>query len=382
MTGAAHRTAPIVIAPVRSHSDRRAFIDLPFRLYRDDPYWVPPLKRDVAELLDPTRHPFHRHAQMELFLARDPLTGRVTGRIAAIRNELHLSHHDDGAGFFGFFECERSPAVAAALLDAAGEWLAARGLRVIRGPASPSLNEECGLLVHGFDGPPVVMMPFNPPWYAELLEGCGFRKAKDLLAYWLGEDTVPERLARATELLAERNRLAIRPLEMSRFGEEVELVRALYNSAWERNWGFVPMTEAEFTHLARQLKPVVEPALIAFVEVDGETAGFVLALPDLNRALKKMNGKLFPFGWLKGLWHARRIDTARVLTVGVLPAYRAKGAAELLYVYLLKTGPRHGFTKGEFSWILEDNHAMRAALEKMGARHYKTYRLYDRPLDA
>ena len=368
----------IELAPVRSPSDRREFIELPYRLYRRDPHWVPPLRRDVAELIDPARHPFHRHAEVELFVARS--RGRVVGRIAAVKNDLHLEHHGDATGFFGMFETERDPAVAGALLAAAGEWLASRALRVMRGPASLSLNEECGLLVDGFDSAPVVMMPYNPPWYAELLEREGFAKAKDLVAYWLGDAAPPERLARAAELLARRHRISIRPLRMKDFWNEVALVHQLYNAAWERNWGFVPMTEAEFHHLARQMKAVVDPNLIAFAEVDDELAGFAIALPDLNQALRHMGGRLLPFGWAKALWHSRKIDTARVLTLGVTPKYRRTGAAEMLYLYLLRVGPSRGMSKGEFSWILEDNWAIRTALENLGASVYKTYRLYDRPL--
>jgi GNAT superfamily N-acetyltransferase len=369
----------IDVSPVRSPSERREFIELPYRLYRRDPLWVPPLRRDVAELLDPDRHPFHRHAEVRLFVAR--CHGRVVGRVAAVKNDLHLEHHGDGAGFFGMFETERDAAVAGALLAAAADWLTSRGLRVMRGPASLSLNEECGLLVNGFDSAPVVMMPYNPPWYAELLEREGFTKAKDLLAYWGSADRVPERLTRASELLAKRHHIAIRPLRMKDFWNEVARVHELYNAAWERNWGFVPMTEDEFHHLARQMKAVVDPNLVAFAEVDDELAGFALALPDLNRALRHMNGRLFPVGWAKALWHSRRIDTVRVLTLGVLDKYRRTGAAEMLFLYLLRTGPKRGITGGEFSWILEDNWAMRTALEKLGAFVYKTYRLYDRPLN-
>jgi GNAT superfamily N-acetyltransferase len=376
----------ISVTLVRSAGDRRAFIELPFRLYRRDPNWVPPLRSDVAEILDPRRHPFHKHAQMELFLAR-ATDGRIAGRIAAIKNDLHLEHHGEPVGFFGFFECERDPEVAAALFDAAGRWLRERGLSVMRGPASPSSNEEWGLLVQGFDSPPVVMMPYNPPWYADLIEQYGFRKAKDLVAYYLGDEEhperlIPERLTRMSEALAKRHKISLRPLDMRHFWAEVERVRTIYNAAWEKNWGFVPMTDEEFMHLAKKMKQVVDPELVVFAEVDGDLAGFALALPDVNHALKHMGGRIFPFGWLKGLWHSRHIDTARVLTLGVLEPFRRTGATEMMYLYLLRAGPRRGLTKGEFSWILEDNTAMRAGLEKLGARVYKTYRLYDVALHA
>lgn len=370
--------AGVRVAPVRTRADRRAFIDLPYRLHRADPLWVPPLRRDVDELLDPRRHPFYRHAEAELFVARDA-AGRVVGRVAAIKNDLHVETHREPVGFFGFFECERDVAIAAPLFDAAAAWLAARGLEVMRGPASPSLNEECGLLVDGYDTPPTVMMPHNPPWYRELVEACGFVKAKDLLAYLIPHTTPPERIVRAAEALSRRYGLVVRSLDKRHFWDEVAKVRHLYNASWETNWGFVPMTEQEIDHLARQLKPVVEPSLVAFAEVKGELAGFALALPDLNVALKAMNGDLLPFGWAKGLLASRRIRLARVLTLGVRPEFRRTGAAELLYVHLLRAAEKKGMKGGEGSWVLEDNWAMRAALEKMGGTAYKTYRLYDRP---
>jgi GNAT superfamily N-acetyltransferase len=365
----------IQVAPVRSRADRRAFIDLPYRLYRGDPFWVPPLKRDVAELIDPRRHPFHRHAQVEMFLARQ--AGRVVGRIAAVKNDRHIEFHHEPVGFFGFFESERDPAISRALFECAGEWLRGRGLSIMRGPASFSLNEEVGLLVQGFELPPMVLMPYNPPWYQALVEGYGFRKAKDLLAYWRGHAEQPERLVRMAEALAKRHRVVVRPMDKKRFWEEVERIRTIYNKAWARNWGFVPMTEEELTHMAKKLKPVVDPDLIAFAEVDGELAGFGLGLPDLNIALKHAKGRLWPLGWLQILRHSREIDRFRVLTLGVLEEHRRTGAAEMMYLYLLRTGPPKGISKGEFSWILEDNTVMRAGLDKLGAEVYKIYRLYD-----
>jgi GNAT superfamily N-acetyltransferase len=368
----------IDVAPVRGRADHRAFIDLPFRLYHHDPMWVPPLRRDVAHLLSPS-HPFHAHAQVELFLARNR-RGRVVGRIAAVKNDAHLAQHGDGAGFFGFFETERDPEIAAAMFDAASAWLVARGLSVMRGPASFSVNEECGLLVRGFETPPYVMMPHNPSWYAVLIEGAGFTKAKDLIAYWHDMNAVPERLMRFGDRLAERNEVKIRTLDMTRFKDEVDRVRILYNAGWEANWGNVPMTDAEFADLAKQLKPVVAPSLVLFAEVRGQLAGFALALPNLNVALRHMNGRLLPIGWALGLWYGRKIDTARVLTLGVLPQYRRTGAPELLYIGMITNCLARGISKGESSWILEDNTLMRRAIEKVGGEAYKTYRLYDKAI--
>jgi GNAT superfamily N-acetyltransferase len=320
---------------------------------------------------------------VELLLARDA-GGGVVGRVAAVHNERHVAEHDEAVGFFGLFECERDSAVARALLDAARTWLAGRGLPAMRGPASFSLNEECGLLVDGFDGPPMVMMPYNPPWYADLLEELGFRKAKDLLAYFIGYEKVPgpppERLVRVADALTARHGVTIRSLDKKRFDEDVERVRVVYNGAWARNWGHIPMTDAELQHMAKQMKTVVDPDLVFFAEVRGELAGFALALPDLNQVLKRLNGRLLPFGWAKALWYGRHIDACRMLTLGVLEPYRRMGVAELMYLHFWRTCVAKGILRGEFSWVLEDNALMRTALERLGAHVYRTYRLYDAPL--
>jgi len=373
-------TAPAVtVGTVRSRADLAEFIELPYRLYKGDATWVPPLRRDVAHMLEKS-HPFYQHADRELFMARDA-SGQVVGRIAAIKNDAHIEQHHDGVGFFGFFESVRDPAIAGALFDAAAAWLAARGLTVMRGPASPSINDEFGLLVDGFDWPPVVMMPHNPPWYADLITGAGFTKAKDLIAYrHTSAEGLPERVVKIAETLAKRYKLVVRPLDMSQFPQEVDRVRQLYNTAWEANWGAVPMTDAEFADLAKQLKPVVVPDLVAFAEVDGKLAGFALALPDLNVALKRMGGNLFPFGWVKALWYSRKPPGLRVLTLGVLKEYRKTGAAELMYLAIIRNGLKRGMTYGESSWILEDNAAMRQSIEKIGGVPYKTYRVYDKPI--
>jgi GNAT superfamily N-acetyltransferase len=360
---------------VRSSADTKAFIDLPFRLYRDDPNWVPPLKRDIRELIDPAKHPFHQHAKVELFLARRG--GEIVGRIAAVDNFLHRETHNDLTGFFGLFESVNDQGVADALFHTVRAWLKSRGLETMRGPASFSLNEEAGLLVDGFDGPPVVMMTYNPPWYAELIERYGFVKAKDLYAYYLADAKPTERLIRLADKLRERYRVKIRTLDKKRFWDEVALVRKVYNEAWEKNWGHIPMTDQELNYMAKQLKPVVEPDLVVFAEIDGNLAGFGLALPDFNVALRRMNGKLFPVGWAKALWHSRKIDTARVLTLGVLEKYRRSGVSELIELELLINARKHGILNSEMSWLLEDNLAIRTPMEKLGAKIYRTYRMYD-----
>ena len=366
------------VQPVTGRRDLADFVGLPYPLHRGDPCWVAPLRRDVRARLSRARNPFFDHAEAEYFLARS--RDRVAGRIAAIHNRLHDEVHGDRVGFFGFFECARDPEVAAALFEAAAGWLRARGLAVLRGPASFSTNDEAGLLVDGFDTPPTVMMPHNPPWYAGLVEGAGLRKAKDLLVYRRAADPLPARLVEAAAVLERRHGITVRPLDRRRFEAEVGLVRRLYNAAWERNWGFVPMTDREIAHLATQLRPIVVPELVVFAEREGRPVGFGAAVPDLNVALRRNpSGRLFP-GILKVWWAARRIDRLRVLLLGTLPEWRGKGLDMLLYKGIWEAARGKGYRWAEAGWVLEDNHAMRNGLERMGFERYKTYRLYDRAL--
>lgn len=363
---------------VASRRELSEFVALPYRLHAQDPQWVPPLRRDVRLLLSRTRNPFFEHAEAEYFLARR--SGRVVGRIAAIHNRRHNEVHGERLGFFGFFECEPDPEAAAGLFDAASDWLRARRLELVRGPASFSTNDECGLLVDGFETPPTVMMPHNPRRYVELVEGCGFRPVKDLLVYQTDGARLPERLVEGAALLQRRHDIRLRTLDLRRFPQEVELIKALYNQAWERNWGFVPMSDREIDHLAAQLKPVVVPELVVFAEQAGRAIGFAVALPDLNVALKaNPGGRFFP-GILRVLWAARRIERLRVTLLGMLPEWRGKGVDALLYKHFWDSFRGLGYRWAEAGWILEDNHAMRNGLTRMGFEVYKTYRLYDRSL--
>jgi GNAT superfamily N-acetyltransferase len=338
----------------------------------------------VETLLSRSKNPFFEHADAEYFLAER--NGEAVGRIAAIHNRLHNSTHDDRVGFFGFFESVDDQAVADALFAAAAAWLRARGLDTMRGPASFSVNDECGLLVDGFDTPPTLMMPHNPPYYVTLVEHAGFAKAKDLLVYQGGDPDrykpVPERLARGTELIRQRQGITLRGLDMKHFDAEVERIKALYNAAWEKNWGFVPMTDHEIDHLAEQFKPVVIPELVPFAEKDGKVIAFGLALPDLNVAFRgNTKGRMFP-AILKVLWllKAKKLKRARIVLLGILPEYRGKGIDAMLYHWIWTKSGERGIYWGEAGWILEDNPAMNAGLEKMTFTVYKTYRLYDRAL--
>jgi GNAT superfamily N-acetyltransferase len=345
---------------------------------------VPPLRAEVRKLLDRTANPFFEHAEADWFIAeRD---GEVVGRIAAIHNRLHNEVHEDRVGFFGFFECINDFPVARALFRAASDWVRARGLEVLRGPASFSSNDEFGLLTEGFDTPNTLMMPHNPPYYLTLLETAGFAKAKGLVCMEGGSldapVTPPERTRRAVELILRRYGLRIRSLDMRRFGEEVELVKRLYNACWERNWGFVPMTDAEIDHLAHQFKPIVVPEIVPFVErEDGTPIAFGLALPDLNEALgSNRNGAMFPAA-LTMLWKlkTRRLTRARVLLLGILPEWRGRGIDSALYHTIWSRAAERGIGWGEAGWLLEDNTGIIQGLAKAEFAIYKRYQILDRP---
>jgi len=332
---------------------------------------------DVRTLLSPKKNPFWRHAQARYFVARS--NGRAVGRIAAIKNDNHNATHHDRVGFYGFFESVNDQDVANALLDAAAAWLSAQGFDMMRGPMSPSINDECGLLVDGFHTPPTLMMPHNPAYYVPLHERYGLRKAKDLLAYEGSGGAPPERYLKIAQRVADRAGITLRPLNMKRFAAEVELIKELYNLAWEKNWGFVPLTEPEIDHLAKQLKPIAVPDLIPFAVRADKVVGFAVALPDFNVALKhNPSGRLWGLPLI--LWHARAIRRVRVLLLGTIPEFRGRGIDALLYNWIWTKGVAKGYNWGEGSWILEDNAPMNKAAQAIGFRPYKTYRIFDKPL--
>lgn len=371
----------VEVRAVEGRADLERFLKLPWSIYADDPMWVPPLLSDVRAALNPAKHPFHEHADVALFLA---WRGRdLVGRIAAVENRAHNEFHGDRLGFFGLFECIDDQGVADALLRAAEEWLRRRGLTTAQGPMNLSTNDEVcspGVLIDGWHREPAILMGHNPPYYAELITRAGYAKSKDLLSYWIHADPIPPRLQRAHDRLLRDGRTKLRSLDVRRFDAEVGIVRDIYNSAWEQNWGFVPMTGAELDYMARHLKPIVQPKLCAFAEVDGEPVGFALGLPDFNVALKHVNGRLLPFGIVKLLWHRRKIAQARTITLGLKPGYRGRGLDALLIAHLVIEAKKIGIWKGECSWILEDNWDMRRGLERVGAVPDKTYRLYEKPL--
>jgi GNAT superfamily N-acetyltransferase len=357
----------------------REFIELPYRLYRNEPHWVPPLRMAVKELLDKAKHPFYADAETQLFLARRD--GRVVGRIAAIWNKAHNQFYGEQAGFFGFFDCENDVAVADALLSKAREWTRAKGAAFLRGPVNPSTNYECGVLVEGFDADPMVMMVYNPPYYDALLQKVGLRKAKDLFGYLSNANRIEmKKIDRVADKVLKTTGVTVRPINMKDFDAEVGRVWEVYGAAtgaWAENWGFVPMSRAEFAAMGKEMKMIVKPDLVQIGEINGRVVGFALALPDVNQALKPANGNLFPTGLLKILYYQRLIKSVRVLALGVVEEYRASGLAAAFYATLVRNARKLGYGDCEMSWILEDNVLMNRSLEVMGAKRYKTYRIYE-----
>ncbi|MDQ7039649.1 MAG: hypothetical protein Q9M35_01765 [Rhodothermus sp.] len=377
-------TSPVQVVPAQRRRLLRKFIDLPYQLYRDNPYWVPPLRRDVAETLSARKNPFFEHGQIQPFLALDG-TGRVVGRIAAIVNGMHLKKYHDGVGFFGFFECVPDFAVARALFDAAAEWLRQQGLQRMRGPTNPSLNDVAGLLVNGFDRAPSILMPYNPPYYVEFLERAGFTRVMTMWAYYVHKKYLrAEKLRRGAELIRRRYpSVTLRTLDMRRYDEEARTVLDIYNDAWSENWGHVPMTKNEFQHLARAMKQIIDPELVFILEDNGQPIGFSMLLPNLNQALRLVrNGRLFPFGLVKVLLAARlgAIYETRMPLMGIRRKYHGRGFDALLVLETIERGQRRGYEACEMSWVLDTNKVLLNALHHLGGVVDKEYALFERPL--
>jgi len=369
------------IVPADTGGALRRFLDVPYRLHRDRPHFVPPLRREHRDLFDKGRHPFFLHAEAAFFLAQRD--GHPVGRIEAIVNHAHNRFHDDRVGFFGAFESENDRAVSDALLASAARWLSQHGMRVMRGPVTHSTNEECGLLVDGFEEPPMIGMPYNPPFYPSLLEAFGLTKVKDLYAWEVrASQAIPDKIHRVAEIVRKSTNVVVRLVNFGDYTSEIRRAMSVYNASWTRNWGFVPLTEAEFVHVAERLRPLLErfPEGALLAEVGGHPIGFCLAVLDANQALARVrDGRLFPFGLWTLYRGLRRVDQVRVMALGIRPEFRHSGIDALIYLELLSRGQRLGYRRAEISWTLEDNRAMNRAI-RMGGRHHKTYRLYDVPL--
>jgi hypothetical protein len=372
----------VALDPSR-RADRRRFVAVPAPLYRGDPRYVPPLRRDVHRLLDPSVNPWHRHGEIALFVARRG--GETVGRIAAAHDRRHDRIPPEPTGVFGFFECVDDAECAAALLAAAERWARERGLAAIRGPISPSMDDECGCLVDGFDSPPVVQMPYNPPYYAALLEAAGYRKAQDLLAYeFLASQEVRPPIARIADAVEANPDFRLRRVDLRRFSDEVEIVSRIYNAAWEQNWGFMPLDAAEIAWRAKTLRQIVDPRFALFVEArrDGvfEPVAFGLAVPDINEILIRLKGRLTPLAILRILRGLRRVNGIRVMLLGVVAEYRKRGLEAVIIREIHRRAARDGIARAELSWVLEDNVLMNRTIRKAGGRHYKTYRIFAKHL--
>ncbi len=368
----------IEVLPVEKAKDLNRFIRLPWEIYENDPNWVPPLVKDVKFKLDRTRHPFFDHATMELFVA---VQGKhVVGRIAAILDERHNNFHRERTGFFGMFECIENYDVAQALFSAAESWCRSEGMNRIRGPMNLSMNDECGFLIEGFDSSPVIMMTYNPKYYLDLSERYGFVKAKDLYAFLKDEVGVVGRIAKVVERVRQHHNVVIRHIDMKRFDEEVGIIKDIYNAAWELNWGFVPMTSSDIDLLARELKPILEPELVLFAEVDGQPVGVSITIPDYNQVLKRLDGRLGPISLLKFLFYRNKITGVRSIVFGIKKEYRNTGINTLLYYETEMAGGRLGYEWCEMSWNLEDNDLINRFDTAIGGKLYKKYRIVEKSI--
>lgn len=367
----------IKIRIVENKSDLDKFIKFQWNIYKNDPHWVPPLIMERKKLLDKNKNPFFKKAEAEYFLAER--NGELVGRIAAIKNEVHLEHHNDGNGFFGFFESVNDQSVANALFDAAKDWLIKKGLKGMLGPANPSSNDEWAMLYEGFDDSPRLLMTYNPKYYIQLCENYGMLKAKDLYAFKLENHIVmsSQKLKRVQQIARERYKLVISELEIKNFNKDLEKVKYVYNKAWAPNWGFIPLSNDQIDAMAKDLKPLVEPSLVLFGEIEGKLVGFALVMLDYNEIFKSMNGRLFPFNFIKLFTQKKKIKWSRIITLGIIPEFQKKGLDSVFYWEIVNRAHDIGIDLGEASWILEDNDMMIRGANVMGGKKYKTYRVWE-----
>lgn len=375
----------IEVSEITTRRERSAFIKFPWQIYSNDPAWVPPLIIERKEFLNRKRHPFYQHGDAALFVARK--NGKIAGRIMASDDPNYNSLHESNVGCFGLFESIDDHHVAAALFEAAANWLRAKGRTEMMGPIDYSTNYVCGLLIDGFQFPPTILTAHNPPYYRRLIESCGFFKAKDWYAWWFAD---PAKAVADLQRLAARFKArcpaTIRTVNLRKLRDESRRLREIYNLAWEKNWGFVPFTEAEIESMTEELKPLLVSEFAWFAEIGDEAVGFTLCLPDINVVLADLNGRLtrfgFPIGLIKLLFYKKRIRKGRLIALGVIEKYRRAGIAEMLVLRVMEeTMIKRGIT-GELSMTLEDNFMINRFLEAIGAHRYKTYRIYSRSIPA
>jgi len=368
----------ISIKKVSTKSELNQFIKFPWKIYENDKNWVPPLLMEQNALLDKKKNPFFKAAEADYFLALKE--NEIVGRIAAVKNDLHLKYHNDDSGQFGFFECINDQEVANALFNQVKSWMKERGLKSMKGPANPSSNDVYGMLIDGFDDSPRLLMPYNPEYYIKLCEDYGMKKGKDLYAWKIVNEKLmeSEKLRRGQELVRKRYNLKITQLDLKNFQKDLEKFKYVYNKAWAPNWGFVPLTEEQIDAMAKDMKPLAEPSLVLFGEIDGKLVGAALVMLDYNFIFKQMNGRLLPFNFIKLFTQKKKIKWARILTLGIIPEYQKKGLDTIFYWEIVNRAAEIGIRLGEASWVLEDNDMMNRGLELMNAERYKQYRIWEK----
>lgn len=361
---------------VTTKAELNRFVRFPYDHYQNDTYWVPPLMIMQNDLVNIHKNPFYRRAKAAFFTAE--INGKICGRIAAIHNHAYIEHSGENTGFFGFFECIENQKITNLLLKVAFDWLRDCGVGKVIGPASPSMMDEIGVLVEGFESYPSVMMPYSKPYYDRLLMNAGLEKVIDLFAFRVDKTMVPfDRVEKAEKIVRQRTPgITIRRVNMRKIKEEAELIRVLFNAAWERNWGFTPISKDEMDHLVQGLKLIIDTDFAHIAEINGEPVGFSIALPDINQALRHMDGKLLPFGIFKLLWYKRKINRVRTALMGVLPAHQNKGIDMLMHREAIINGPKRDINESELSWLLETNKEMIRVAERLGAVKDKVYRMY------
>ena len=379
--------ASIEVRPVRSKKELDRFLDVPHICQGHDPAWVPPLRKMVRDQLNPNKNPWFGHGEAAQWYAeRD---GALTGRVSAQIDQSHLQRCNDSTGFFGFFECVDDQDIADALLETALGWIEDKGLKRVVGPFSLNINEESGLLVDGFTSPPKMMMGHAQPYYRSLIEGAGFEKVTDMLAFLVQMETaLPLQLARLRRSLATNNRYKVRHLDPRRYDQDIRIFVNIFNAAWSDNWGFIPLTEADVDHMAREMRPLLIPEMVWFAFYEGEPAAVAVCLPDLNEMIADLGGRLWPTGWAKLAWRLmnRRVwsSSTRVPLMGVMPRFKKKSLAMVLALLVL--GPirdvslKLNLPVSEMSWVLEDNTPVIHSLTNIGGCVYKTYRMYERTI--
>lgn len=370
----------LTVKPVETSREKKQFLELPWQINRGDSNWIPPLRKNQQELVGYKHHPFYEDAEGQTFLAL--YDGKPVGRVMAIVNRAHNRFQKDNRGFFGFFESIDDQEVASGLFTAVREWLGKRGITAIRGPANPSMNYECGLLIEGFDTPPFFMMTHNPPYYQRLIEGCGFGKIEDMFAFYGRIDmlkSLDNKLAFVVEECQRRFDIKLRRMERAHFDRDVRLFLDIYNQALVGMWGFAPMSEAEVTHMAKELKHLIAPEMTTIAEIDGKAVGAQFGLLDYNTRIKQIDGRLFPFGFIRLLWNKKAIKRVRLISTNVIPEYQKWGLGLVIASRLVPEARDWGIEEAEFSWVLESNTLSFGTLRRGGAKITKRYRMFDYP---